>query len=123
MTLLQLLDSWTDRYALSSRERSDLATEVSHSLDGPTKHPPMPVDLAYKLGLRTYRDAVARFLEERLAHPTTVAVEEPTMGFFRDEAPSAVRRVRDRQLDRCSACGKTGHRRTTCDLFNPGRAA
>lgn len=127
MTLIELLNVWTVRYGLTWQERLDLGHELARAIDFPTKHPAMPSDLASKLGVRTYRDAVTMFLTERLASPTVT--EPAVVPIIVEPEPAPViamapnQHVRKRAQQRCSICRELGHRLDTCPRIRRGKTS
>lgn len=126
MTLSDLLAVWSKRYSLSDRERLALAESVALTIDLgklASGFSPMPVEVAAKLGVRSWREAARRFVLERLVGddsnvpeppPTQPRPEPPVPA----QAPPPKSRLAERlSARRCNFCQKHGHNSQTCPEF------
>lgn len=124
ITLVTVLESWRSRYGLSTEQWLELAEQVSLTVDlVDHRYPPMHVDLADKLGVRRFEEAVARVLNERLGggvpgvdYGTSEEAKEAVMSTIEEE-PAPPRTIKRR---RCSSCSQLGHYSRTCPRFPRG---
>ena len=132
ITLVSVLESWRERYGLSDYQWLELAEQVSLTVDLVDHvYPPMSVDLADRLGVRRFQEAVSRVLHERLGGGVPgVTYGLTTMPHQVEEANEAIERMAEenppaprygrKRIMHCSSCGEQGHYRRTCRRFPLG---
>lgn len=140
--LLDVLNVWTTRYGLDEVDRTNVSLAVGWAVRGEKRYPPMPAELAAKLGTRTWASAMERFLLERFGwneegaspevHVPPAPVESapemplveaphipseppPPASAPRAKVPkNGERDARGKVVRRCSVCREPGHRFETC---------
>jgi hypothetical protein len=132
MTLIDVLNRWTTRYALTRGERIDIGSMISMRLDRPgMKLPPLPVRMAEKMGAYTYDVLIERFMAERLAPDTerppppmeaalasalgeTAVPESPKSWVLTDDFKRWEKPARPTAGRKCGGCRELGHRWERC---------
>lgn len=131
-TMTELFEVWIARYGLGPDDRSALSLALVWAVRGERRMPPMPIELAEKIGHRTFVAATNAFLLElfgwteenaQVEAPVSAALPEasPVAASAPSEPPppaSAPRPVvaREKRVRKCSVCRKAGHRIETCPM-------
>ena len=89
-TLLDVLEAWTVRYGLDEVDRTNLSLAVGWAVRRERRFPPVPSELAVKLGGRTWSAITERFLLERFGWNDATEAER---------SPAPARRVAVREVE------------------------